>query len=304
VSPQLILGCGNFGGIGSAPDFFGQGESEEEAFALMDAAWDFGITEFDTADAYGGGRSETWIGRWVASRGHRPAITTKVFHSVGGDPDDHGLSRERILRQVDGSLERLGVDRVDTYMVHEPDSETPVAETIGTMAGLVQAGKVGETGASNVDRAWLEEALPIARVSVVQNSYSLLDREAETDVLPFCAEQGIAFTAFGPLAGGWLTGKYRRGEPPAAGSRMTLRPDPYRHLDDDAVYRGLEQLQQASGRREVDMPTLALAWLLSNPRVAGVVVGPRRPEHLDPALAARDLHLSASERDELASLFP
>ena len=301
---RLILGCGNFGGIGSAPDFFGEGESEEEALALMDAAWELGITTFDTADAYGGGRSETWIGRWLASRGHRPAIITKVFHSVVGDPDDQGLSRERILRQVDDSLERLGVDRVDAYMVHEPDPDTPVAETMGAMAELVQAGKVGEIGASNVDRAWLEEALPVAPVSVIQNSYSLLEREAETEVLPFCVERAIAFTAFGPLAGGWLTGKYRLGEPPAAGSRMTLRPGPYRHLDDDAVYRGLEQLEEAAGQREVDMPTLALAWLLSDPRVAGVVVGPRRPEHLDPAVAARDLHMSPSERDELASLFP
>jgi aryl-alcohol dehydrogenase-like predicted oxidoreductase len=301
---RLILGCGNFGGIGSAPAFFGQGETEEEASALMDAAWELGIATFDTADAYGGGRSETWIGHWLADRGHRPQVTTKVFHSVVGDPADRGLSRDRILRQFEGSLGRLGIDRVDTYMVHEPDPETPLEETLGALRELSEAGNVGAIGASNVDGAWLEEALQTAPVAVVQNSYSLLDREAEREVLPFCRGRGITFTAFGPLAGGWLSGKYRQGEPPPPGSRMTLRPEPYAHLDDDAVYGGLERFAEAARQRGVDMPALAFAWLLSDPTVAGVVVGPRRPEHFDPAVTALDLHLSAAERDELASFFP
>ena len=301
---RLILGCGNFGGIGSAPAFFGQGENEQQAMGLMDAAWDLGITSFDTADAYGGGRSETWVGRWLADRGHRPAITTKVFHSVVGDPADHGLARERIHRQIDGSLERLGLGRVDTYLIHEPDPDTPIAETVGALQELVEAGKIGRFGASNVDRAWLEEALSVAPVAVVQNSYSLLDREAEREVLPFCRERGVTFTAFGPLTGGWLSGKYRRGKPPPPGSRMTLRPEPYAHLDDDAVYDGLDRLAEAARERGVGMAALAFAWLLSDERVAGVVVGPRKPDHLDPAVAALDLPLTEAERDELASLFP
>jgi aryl-alcohol dehydrogenase-like predicted oxidoreductase len=304
ASSRIVLGCGNFGGIGSAPAFFGQGESREEAFELMDAAWAAGLTAFDTADAYGGGRSETWIGEWMASRGRRPLLTTKVFHSTVGDPADRGLAPDRIRQQIEGSLERLGVDRVDTYMVHEPDPETPVGETMQALAELVEAGKIGRIGASNVDRPWLEEATAVAPVAVVQNSYSLLERGAEAKVQPFCDEQGIAFTAFGPLAGGWLAGKYRRGAPLPAGSRMTLRPEPYRHLDDDGVYDGLDRFEEASAQRGVDMPTLAFAWLLSDPHVAAVVVGPRRPAHLEPALAALDLHLSAAERDELASLFP
>jgi aryl-alcohol dehydrogenase-like predicted oxidoreductase len=270
----------------------------------MDAAWELGIATFDTADAYGGGRSETWIGHWLADRGHRPQVTTKVFHSVVGDPADRGLSRDRILRQFEGSLGRLGLDRVDTYMVHEPDPETPLEETLGALRELMEAGKVGSIGASNVDGAWLEEALQIAPIAVVQNSYSLLDREAAREVMPFCRDRGITFTAFGPLAGGWLSGKYRRGEPPPPGSRMTLRPEPYAHLDDDAVYGGLERLDDAARQRGVDMPTLALAWLLSDPLVAGVVVGPRRSDHLDPAISALDLALTETERDELASLFP
>jgi aryl-alcohol dehydrogenase-like predicted oxidoreductase len=264
----------------------------------MDAAWARGIRAFDTADAYGGGRSETWIGRWMHARGRRPALTTKVFHSVVGDPADRGLSRDRILRQIEGSLERLGVERVDMYLIHEPDPETPVAETLGALTELVEAGKVAAIGASNVDRAWLEEGLSLAPISVVQNSYSLLDRESD-DVLACCAERGIDFQAFGPLAGGWLTGKYRRGKQPQPGSRMAQRPEGYAHFERDEVYEGLERLE-ARG----DMPTLAYAWLLSNPDVAAVVTGPRRPEHLDPAIAAHDVRLSPAERDELASLFP
>jgi aryl-alcohol dehydrogenase-like predicted oxidoreductase len=298
---RLILGCGNFGGIGSAPAFFGQGESEDEAYALMDAAWAMGITAFDTADAYGGGRSETWIGRWRARTGHEPRITTKVFHSVVGDPEDRGLSRERIVRRIDGSLERLGVDRVDMYLIHEPDPDTPIAETVGALQDVKAAGKVAAYGASNVDVAWLEEAGD--EISAVQNSYSLLDQESE-DLLGYCAERGITFSSFGPLAGGWLTGKYRRGEPPPPGSRMTQRPEPYRRYEDEQVYDGLERLALAAAERGVDMATLAFAWLLSDPRIAAVVTGPRRPEHLEPASAALDIELSPAERDELASLFP
>ena len=301
---RLTLGCGNFGGIGSAPAFFGQGEDERQAFELMDAAWELGITNFDTADAYGGGRSERWIGRWMAEKGRRPHVTTKVFHSVVGDPDDRGLSRDRILRQIEGSLDRLGIEQIDPYLIHEPDPETPLEQTLGALEELLGSGRVRAIGASNVDRAWLEEALPIAPITVVQNSYSLLDREAQREVLPFCSDRGITFTAFGPLAGGWLCGKYRRGEPPPPGSRMTLRPEPYLHLDDDAVYGALERFADAARQRRVDMPTLAFAWLLADPRVAAVVVGPRRPDHLDPAVAALELALTEPERDRLASLFP
>jgi aryl-alcohol dehydrogenase-like predicted oxidoreductase len=267
----------------------------------MDAAWSTGIRDFDTADAYGGGRSETWIGRWRALTGNEPTLTTKVFHSVEGDPDDRGLSRERILRQIDGSLARLGVERVDMYLIHEPDPDTPLEETLDALEEVVRAGKVRAIGASNVDLTWLEQA--DGRLQLVQNSYSLLDRESD-DVLGYCAEHGIRFTPFSPLAGGWLAGKYRRDQAPPPGSRMTMRPEPYLHLDDEAVYDGLDRLETAAADRGVDMPTLALAWLLADPRIEAVVVGPRRPEHLEPAIAALAVELSSRERDELASLFP
>jgi aryl-alcohol dehydrogenase-like predicted oxidoreductase len=307
---RLCLGCGNFGGIGSAPAFFGAGESETEAFELMDAAIALGINLFDTADAYGGGRSETWIGRWRAARGTPVLLSTKVFHSVEGDPDDRGLAAERIRRQIEGSLARLGVERVDMYLVHAPDPETPLPETLRALDGLVRSGKVGAIGASNVEADWIEEALEIAErerltpIGWVQNSYSLLDRDAERAVLPLCVERGLGFTPFGPLSGGWLTGKYRRDEPRPEGSRMTLRPGPYEHLDREEVYRGLDAFSAAAAERGVDTATLAHAWVLSHPDVTAVILGPRSPRHLEPPRAALDLELTAGERDELASLFP
>lgn len=306
---RIALGCGNFGGVGSAPAFFGAGESEEEALAIMDAAWGLGVTLFDTADAYGGGRSERAVGRWLADRRNRPVVATKVFHSVDGDPNDRGLARERVLRQIEGSLERLGVERVDLYLIHEPDPETPVEETLTAFDELVRSGKVGAVGASNVTAAQLREALSVseerglARFEWVQNSYNLLEREDEEELLPVCAEHGLGYTPFSPLAGGWLTGKYRRDEAYPAGSRMTLRPDPYAAFEDKRTFDGLEALDAAARERGVDMATLALAWVLSHPLVTAAVVGPRRPEHLEPARNAVAVELSAEEREQLGALF-
>ena len=293
----MILGCGNFGGIGSAPAFFGRGETKEQAFELMDAAWEAGITWFDTADAYGGGRSETYIGEWIRSR--RPEglrLTTKTFNPMD-EGEDHGLAPDRVRRQVDASLRRLGLEQVDLYLAHEWDPDVPVAEVAGVLEELVTRGTIGAYGLSNVDGAQLREALGSGAFAAVQNSYSLLDHDAEDQVLPLCEENGVWFQAFSPLAGGWLTGKYRRDAPAPEGSRMTMRPGPYEHLRDDRVYDALEELE-----RRGDPATLALAWLLADERVS-VVVGPRRPEQLQPALAALDSPLSAEERDALADDF-
>jgi aryl-alcohol dehydrogenase-like predicted oxidoreductase len=306
---RIVLGCGNFGGIGSTPELFGQGESREEAFALMDSAWAAGVNVLDTAASYGGGRSESWVGDWRSERGAPVVLSTKVFWSVGGDPSDRGLSHDRILRELEGSLFRLRTERIDMYLTHEPDEETPIAETLGALDEVVRAGKVGAIGASNLDGAGLEEALEtsdrlgLTRFDWVQNEYSLLRRGPERDVLPVCAREGVAFTPFGPLGGGWLTGKYRRGEPYPAGSRMTQRPDPYADLVSEETFRGLERFQAAAAERGVEPAALAIAWVLSHPQVTAVVVGPRRPEQLEPALAAVELRLSPQERDELAELF-
>jgi len=302
---RVILGCGNFGGIGSSPAFFGKGETREQAFALLDAAWEAGITTLDTADAYGGGRSETFIGDWLRTKGpdvrEGIVLSTKTFNPMD-EGADHGLAPARVRRQVESSLQRLGVERVDMFLAHEWDPDVPVAETAGALDELVAAGKIGAYGLSNVDGRQLREALAAGSFGWVQNSYSLLDREAEREVLPLCFEHGLGFTPFSPLAGGWLTGKYRRGEPLPAGSRMTQRPEPYRHLEDERVYAALDALAAAAQERGATMAALALAWLLAEPRLTAVVVGPRRPEHLEPALAALQLPLDAAERDAIAAL--
>ncbi len=294
--PRLILGCGNFGGIGSAPAFFEQGDTLEQALELMDAAWEAGVTWFDTADAYGGGRSETYIGEWIRSR--RPEglrITTKTFNPMD-EGQDHGLAPDRVRRQIDTSLARLGVERVDLYLAHAPDPDVPYAELAGVFEELVAAGKVGAYGLSNVDGTQLRAALDAGSFAAVQDSYSLLDREAE-EVLPLCAEHGLWFQVHSPLMGGWLTGKYRRDAPAPEGSRMTLRSGPYEHLRTDAVYDALEALE-----RRGDPATLALAWLLADERVS-VVLGPRRPEHLRPGLAALESPLSPEDRQAITAEF-
>ena len=276
---RIVLGCGNFGGVGSDLSLVGAGDSAEKAFALMDAAWERGIRRFDTASSYAGGESERIIGRWLASR--KPeglALTSKLFHPV--DPgDDAGLAPARVHRVARESLARLGVERLDLLLAHEPDPATPLADTLGAFEELVVEGLVAAYGVSNVDGAYLEEAVALGNVSVVQNEYSLLARDVERDVLPLCARRGLRFQAFSPLAGGWLTGKYRRGESFPPGSRMTLRPDE-RLVRDDA-FETVEALAERG-----DPATLALAWVFANPRVDAVVVGPRMPAHLDPVFTA------------------
>jgi 1-deoxyxylulose-5-phosphate synthase len=306
---RIGLGCGNFGGIGSAPELFGRGETRDQAFELMDAAWAAGVTFFDTAASYGGGRSERWVGEWRAARQAPVVLSTKVFWSVTGDPDDRGLSYERIVREIDGSLSRLGADAVDMYLTHEPDSETPIEQTLRALDELVQAGKVRAVGASNLDAHQLEEALEtserlgLTRLEWVQNEFSLLRRGAEDDVLPVCEREQLGFTPFSPLAGGWLTGKYSRDGRYPSGSRMTLRPDPYRDLERDETYAAIDAFTAAAAARGVEPATLAVAWVLAHPSVTAVVVGPRRPEQLASALAAADLRLTSDERDDLTELF-
>jgi aryl-alcohol dehydrogenase-like predicted oxidoreductase len=309
---RIALGCGNFGGVGSAPAFFGQGTSKDEAFKIMDAAWDLGIRTFDTADAYGGGRSETWIGEWLATKedGVRDelVIETKTFNPMDTERD-RGLARARILRQIDTSLARLGVERVALYTAHAFDPDVPQEETLRAFDELVRAGKVGAVGASNFTGEQLAEAIELSalegltRYEWVQNAFSLLDRDDAETVFSVCHEHGLGFEAFGPLAGGWLTGKYRRGEPFPEGSRMTQRPDSYQRFAENGVYDALEDLERDAAERGVSMAGLALAWVLATPEVTVVVVGPNRAEHLDPVREALNLTLSPSERDSLGARF-
>jgi len=309
---RIMLGCGNFGGIGSSPAFFGQGTQKGDAFRLMDTAWDLGITTFDTADAYGGGRSESFIGEWLATKGadvrDRIVIATKTFNPME-DGEDHGLGRARVRRQLEASLRRLGVERVALYLAHDFDPDTPQEETLQAFDDLVRGGKVGAVGASNFTGEQLAEALElselegIARYEWVQNGFSLLEQGDRETVFPVCREHGLGYTPFSPLAGGWLTGKYRRGESPPPGSRMTLRPEPYESYTSDRVFEALESLETEAVARGVSMAGLALAWLLALDEVTAVIVGPGRADHLAPAVEAISISLTTNERDSLTEVF-
>jgi aryl-alcohol dehydrogenase-like predicted oxidoreductase len=309
---RIVLGCGNFGGVGSAPAFFGQGIPREEAMRVMDAAWELGIRSFDTADAYGGGRSETWIGDWIAARGAtvRDAITveTKTFNPMETGAD-RGLGARRIERQIETSLERLGLERLALYTALDFDSDTAQEETLRAFDALVRAGKVGAIGASNFTAEQLAEALEIseleglARYEWIQNSFSLLEQEDAETVFPLCHEHGLGYEAFGPLAGGWLTGRYRRDASYPEGSRMTQRPDGYRKYENDAVFDVLEAVESHARERAVSMAGLALTWLLGVPELTTVVVGPTRAEHLEPVREALALELTPDEHAHLRGLF-
>jgi len=309
---RVILGCGNFGGIGSSPAFFGQGTSKDDAFRLMDTAWDRGITTFDTADAYGGGRSESFIGEWLRTKGtdvrDRIVIATKTFNPMD-DGEDHGLGRARIHRQLDTSLQRLGVDRVALYLAHDFDPETPQEESLQAFEDGIRAGKIGAIGASNFGAEQLAEALEISmleglpRYEWAQNGFSLLEQGDMETIFPLVREHGLGYTPFSPLAGGWLTGKYRRNEPPPAGSRMTLRPEPYAGYTSDRVFDALGELERQAADRGVSMAGLALAWALSLPELTSVVIGPGRADHLAPAFEALELDLPPTDRDNLTEVF-
>ena len=298
--PRIALGCGNFGGVGSAPAFFGRGLSEDQALALMDAAWALGITHFDTADAYGGGRSEQAIGRWIASRGLAPTITTKTYNPMSAGADQ-GLAPARIERQLKASLDRLGVERIELYLAHDFDPDVPLADTLGAFEAAQAAGQIAAYGVSNFDAGQLERALADGAPEAIQNAHSLLERDDEERVLPVCAARGVAYIAFGPLAGGWLTGKYRHGEPYPAGSRMTQRPESYQRLVRVRTFEALERLDAMARGRGISMAGLSLAWLLADERVAQIVIGPGRPEHLEPVREALAAPLSPAERDELSA---
>ena len=230
-------------------------------------------------------------------------LSTKTFAPMD-EGEDHGLAPARVRRQLESSLRRLGVERVQMYLTHAPDPDVPVAETLGVLDELQREGKLGAYGASNVDAAQLREALAVelpTGYGWVQNSYSLLDREAEHELLPLCAEHGLGFTPFSPLAGGWLTGKYRRNEPPPAGSRMTMRPEPYEHLQTDAVFDLLEDLERQATEQGTTMAALALAWLLANP---AVTARHRRPSHAGSTRSRRSLRSSSSRRRTVGAWTP
>jgi aryl-alcohol dehydrogenase-like predicted oxidoreductase len=305
---SIGLGCGGFGGIGSEVSLFGQGETENQAFALMDRANEMGINYFDTADSYGGGRSEEMVGKWMTSRAARDEIVlaTKVFNPMTDDRNDGGLSRRHIMRAVDGSLRRLQTDRIDLYMAHQVDPVVDLEETMRAFDDLVRAGKVLYIGFCNIEAwrivksLWLSDRLGTARLECVQNEYNVLRRNAETETLPLVASENLSFVAYSPLAGGWLTGKYRRGQAPPAGSRMELRPEPYAGFETAETHRSIERLGAMATEYGATLGALALAWAASHPEVTSILAAPRNLDQFETVAGALTLHLDAEDRRRIA----
>jgi 1-deoxyxylulose-5-phosphate synthase len=309
---RIVLGCGNFGGVGSAPSLFGKGTTREDALRLLDVAWDIGVTTLDTADAYGGGRSEEYIGAWLRTKGaevrERVVIATKTFNPMS-EGADHGLGAARVRRQLQSSLRRLGVERIPLYLAHAFDHDVAQEETLTAFDELVRGGTVGAVGASNFTAEQLAEALEISalegltRYEWVQNAFSLLEQADSQTVFPLCHEHGLGYTPYSPLAGGWLTGKYRRGEPPPPGSRMTVRPGGNERYWADATFDALEAFAGEAAERGVSMAALAVAWLLHISEITAVVVGPSTADQLAPVREALGVQLSEHELRRLRGLF-
>ena len=235
-------------------------------------------------------------------------IVTKTFNPME-EGADRGLSRSRIRRQVGTSLERLGIDRLPLYMTHAWDPDVAQEETLGAFDELVREGIVGAVGASNYTAEQVAEALELSalegltRYEWVQNAFSLLEQGDRQTMFPLCHEHGLGYAPFGPLAGGWLTGKYRRGEEAPAGSRMTLRPEGGEGYRTDATFTALEAFECDAQTRGVSMAALALAWLLHVPELTAIVVGPNDVAQLTPVRDALDIRLDADEHARIGALF-
>jgi aryl-alcohol dehydrogenase-like predicted oxidoreductase len=285
------LGCNNFG---RRLDLAG-------TRAVIDTALDHGITFLDTADIYGGdGASERLIGEVLGDRRDQVVLATKFGMALSGDTGEPRGSRAYVRRAADASLERLRTDRIDVLYYHEPDGVTPISETIGALVELADEGKIRAYGISNVDAKQLREAAAAGdeRLAALQNEYSLLERDAEREVLPLARELGVGFVPYFPLASGMLTGKYRRGEPLPAGTRLSARPERFT----DAVYDRLEALEAFAAERGHTLLELAFAALASTPGVASVIAGAMTPEQVAANAAAVEWQLDEDERAALARI--
>ena len=312
--PAVQLGCGNFGGIGSLKSLIGRGLDREQAFAALDEALALGIDVLDTAERYADGESERAIGAWLASR---PAaetahirIATKVMPPSLEDAGGGRFDRRHIERRLATSLERLGRERVTLYLSHAPEPSTPIEETLDGFASVVESGRVDHVGCCNVTPEQLLEALDAAhRLGVtgfewVQNGFSLLSPAQDREVRAICRERGLGYTPFSPLAGGVLTGKYRRGEVYPPGSRLDLRPEGVAERLVGAVYDALDSLQQFAAVHGVSCAALSLAWVMSHADCTAPVVGPSRTgPHLGHVAEALDITLTPEEHALLAGWF-
>jgi aryl-alcohol dehydrogenase-like predicted oxidoreductase len=299
----LTMGTMTFGGAGG---FASVGSTDlEGARRQVDRCLEAGINLIDTADVYSDGLSEEILGQVLEGRRDDVLVATKARMPMGDGPNDAGLSRHHLIDACEASLRRLRTDRIDLYQVHEWDGQTPLEETLQALDDLVHAGKVRYVGGSNYAGWQLMKALGIAerrglaRFVSQQIHYTLQAREAEYELLPIAVDQGLGVLVWSPLAGGLLSGKYRRGQPPPTGSRLLSGWDEPPVRDQEQLYDIVEVVVEVAKERGASPAQVALAWLLQRPAVTSVVVGARTEEQLADNLGAADLSLS---REELARL--
>ena len=277
--------------IGMGCVTFGREIDEPASFAVLDRAIEKGITLFDTAEAYAHGGSERVLGRWLADRGVRDQIV--LASKVAGV-----LTKDRVIRSAEESLQRLGVEQLDLFQLHVWDNDTPLDETLKALDSLVESGKVRYIGCSNWNAWHLAKALLLCqssglqRLHSVQPPYNLVQRDVEADLLPLCSDQRIGVLSYSPLAAGFLTGKYGRGEHIPKGTRFDVMPGHQPLYFTDTGYAALDRLQQAAEQTGESMVRLALAWVLHQPHVSSMLIGARNPEQVDQAFDAEALELA------------
>jgi aryl-alcohol dehydrogenase-like predicted oxidoreductase len=291
------LGCNNFGWRLNA------GATERAVHAALEAGIDF----FDTADIYGSGQSEEYLGRALGRKRSQVVLATKF----GMKMDEHrkGAKPEYVRQALDDSLRRLGTDIVDLYQLHQPDPEVPIADTLAVLDEAVKAGKVREIGCSNFSAEQLREAEAAtrsgaARFVSVQNEYSLFHREPERGVLAECERQGVAFIPYFPLANGLLTGKYRKGQPLPKGTRIKPGQGRFAALLSDESLDRVERLVAFAESRGRTLLELAFAWLLSRPVAASVIAGATSPQQVRANAAAAGWQLTAEDLAEIDRMVP
>jgi aryl-alcohol dehydrogenase-like predicted oxidoreductase len=286
---------------------FGLQCDETTSVSILDRAAEGGIDFLDTSDAYplGGdlstrGATEAILGRWLRGKRDRFILATKCFAPTGPAPFDAGNSRKHILSAVEASLRRLQTDYIDLYQLHGYDRATPIDETLGALDDLVHQGKVRYIGCSNfltyqlVRAVGRTETLRLARLDCVQPRYNLLFRQIEREMLPYCGEEGIGVIPYNPIAGGLLSGKHVRENPPPEGSRFTLGNAAQNYQErywHDREFDTVEAIRKLAGEAGADLVTLAVAWVLANPAVTAPIIGASRPDQLGASLAATEFAL-------------
>jgi aryl-alcohol dehydrogenase-like predicted oxidoreductase len=300
---SLTLGTMTFGGRGP---FRAVGQTDlDGARRQIDMALEAGVNLIDTADVYSGGTAEEIVGQALSGRRDEVLLATKARFPMGRAPNDAGLSRHHLIRACEASLRRLQTDHIDLYQVHEWDGQTPLEETLAALEHLVQTGKVRYVGCSNFAGWQVMKALGIAERNglprfISQQVYlSLQERSAEYEIVPSALDQGLGLLIWSPLAGGLLSGKYRRGEPPPDGARHASEWDEPPVYDEDKLYDTIDVLVEIADSHGVSPARVALAWLIGRPGVTTVIVGARTDEQLADNLAAAELELSAEETARL-----